>query len=175
MEVDRDEALVAELHRLGVRHLVRLRPNRLLPGFSPDKLLVGLATHPQARFRNALILLFLRRPDMSRFVLSAIEQLDHVSAVTLRLYYQAAIYLWPELEVELHLFNEEVQCLPDLFSAELRVPLPGSVPVDVALTTLGELHRRLSGHAYNWAESYRQHIPLFIRQLRETSLATVTA
>jgi hypothetical protein len=57
-----DEALVAELHRLGVRHLVRRWPTLIYPPLPATELIAGLAGHRQARLRGALILLFLRRP-----------------------------------------------------------------------------------------------------------------
>jgi hypothetical protein len=162
----RDEQLVAELHRLGVEHLVRLQPELPCPPLLPVDLIAALATHPQARFRSSLILLFLRRPAYSRFVPAALARLDLPAATTLRLYYQVAVYLRPELENDLRQHSDDVAPLPDLFSAELGLPAPGSLPADEALTALGDLHRRLSGRANNWAGSYRQHIPLFLRQLK---------
>jgi len=79
---------------------------------------------------------------------------------------QAAVYLRPELEDELRQHSDDVAPLPDLFSAELGLPALGSLPAGAALDALGDLHHRLSGQAYNWAGSYRQHIPLFLRQLK---------
>jgi fido (protein-threonine AMPylation protein) len=64
--------------------------------------------------------------------------------------------------------------LPDLFSSELGAPIPGSVSVVTALKALSDIHARLVNRAYDWAGSYRQHIALFCRQLRETPGATVT-
>ncbi|HLB48789.1 MAG TPA: hypothetical protein VJL59_17405 [Anaerolineales bacterium] len=162
----RDEQLVAELHRLGVEHLVRLQPELPCAPLLPVDLIAALAAHPQARFRNSLILLFLRRPAYSRFVPAALVRLDLPAATTLRLCYQAAVYLRPELEDELRQHSDDVAPLPDLFSAELGLPALGSLPAGAALDALGDLHHRLSGQAYNWAGSYRQHIPLFLRQLK---------
>lgn len=170
---DADEALVAELHRLGVRHLVRMHPHALCPLLSPVDLIVRLAAHPQARFRSALTLLFLRRPSLSRWLSEALAQTDKSAADTLQLYYQAALYLRPEIEDELRKHSDDRAPLPDWFSAELGLPAPGSVPVEAALTALGELHARLSGRAYNWRGSYRQHLPLFLRQLRQSVYASI--
>ncbi len=161
-----DEQLVVELHRLGVEHLVRLQPELPCTPLLPSDLIAALAAHPQARFRSSLILLFLRRPTYSRFVTEALTRLNATAAVTLRLYYQAAVYLRPELENDLRQYSDDVAPLPDLFSAELGLPAPGNLPADDALTALGDLHRRVSGRAYNWAGSYRQHLPLFLRQLK---------
>jgi hypothetical protein len=175
VDLERDESLVAELHRLGVRHLIRLRPEVACARLSPVVLLIGLASHPQARFRTALILLFLRRPSLSRVVRAALTKLDEAGTNTLRLYYQAAAYLRPELEADLRQYSDDLAPLPDLFSGELGLPVPGTVPPEAALAALGELHARLSGRAYNWCGSYRQHIPLFLRQLRRASHAALAA
>ena len=169
LDIHQDEALVAELHRLGVRHLVRLQPDIAHPPMSPTQLIVGLASHRQARFRAALILLFLRRPSQSGIALTVGQSLAGPPANTLRLNYQAAAYLRPELDAELQKISDDAVPLPDLFSAELGLPAVGSVRAETALTALGDIHRRLSGRAYNWAGSYRQHIPLFLRQLRRSA------
>ena len=168
-----DEQLVVELHRLGVEHLVRLQLELPCTPLAPVDLIATLAAHPQARFRSSLILLFLRRPAYSRFVPAALVRLDLPAATTLRLCYQAAVYLRLELENDLRPYSDDVAPLPDLFSAELGLPPPGRLPADEALTALGDLHRRLSGRAYNWAGSYRQHIPLFLRQVKRRAHPTV--
>ncbi len=169
----RDEQLVAELHRLGVEHLVRLQPGLPCAPLSPVDLITALTAHPQARFRSSLILLFLRRPSFSQFITEILPRLDLSAVENLRLYYQAAVYLRAEMETDLRQHKDDFSALPDLFSAELGLPAPGSVPVNDALVALGDLHRRLSGRAYNWAGSYRQHIPLFLRQLKRHAHTTV--
>jgi len=171
----RDEQLVAELHRLGVEHLARFQSDAAHASLAPDDVIGALAAHPQARFRSSLILLFLRRPSFSRLVPQALTRLDLAAATALRLYYQAAVYLRPELENDLRPYSDDVAPLPDLFSAELGLPPPGSLPTAEALTALGDLHRRLSGWAYNWSGSYRQHISLFLRQLKRHARPRETA
>lgn len=171
----RDEHIVAELHRLGIEHLVRFQPQSTYASLEPVDLLQVLASHPQARFRSALILLFLRRPSLSRFVPQALTRLDLGAANTLRLYYQAALYLRPELEDELRRYSDDLTPLPDLFSAELGLPAPGRLPAGDALAALGDLHGRLSGQAYNWAGSYRQHLSLFLRQLKRHAHSTLSS
>ena len=168
-EIENDEGLVAELHRLGVRHLVRLGPESVYPPLPATTLIAGLAGHRQARFRGALILLFLRRPSLSSAAFNALNGLDDPAGNTLRLYYQAATYLRPEIEAALRAHSDDAAPLPDLFSAELGLPAAGSVPVDTALAALGERHAQLSGRAYNWAGSYRQHLPLFLKHLKRAN------
>jgi hypothetical protein len=164
-----EESLVAELHRLGVRHLARLAPGAAREAISPQALLAGLASSPAARLRSSLILLFLRRPDYSRALPGTLEQLDPAAANILRLYYQAAVYLQDELQAKLRACLPAWQPLPDLLSAELGLAQPKVDEVDRALRSLGDLHARLTDHKANWAGSYRQHISLFLRQLKQDS------
>jgi hypothetical protein len=122
-----------------------------------------------------LILLFLRRPSLSSAALVVLPELAGEAGDTLRLYYQAATYLRPEVETVLGQYSDDIAPLPDLFSAELRLPAAGSVPAETALAALGERHIQLSGRAYNWAGSYRQHLPLFLKDLRRSAHADIAA
>lgn len=70
--------------------------------------------------------------------------------------------LVPASRIHSFAYSDDLAPLSDLFSNDLGLP----VPVETALTALGELHARLSGRAYNWRGSYREHVPLFLRQLR---------
>jgi hypothetical protein len=163
--LDRAEALVAELHRLDIRHLARFQTGQPENPMPPAGLLAGLAASPDARLQAALILLFLRHPSYSASVPAAIEGLDGEPANTLRLYYQAAAYLRRDLEADLRQYSDDLAPLPDLFSAALGLPAPGSVATERALTALGETQARLSGLAYNWTGAYRQNIPRFLKHL----------
>ncbi|MBM3272501.1 hypothetical protein FJY94_04465 [Candidatus Kaiserbacteria bacterium] len=166
-EIDlRDEQIVAQLHQLGVCHLVRLSADAPVADWPPAQLIAALAAHSQSRMRSALILLFLRQPEFGDSARLAVRQLDELAANTLRLYYQAAFYLQRELEPELRVCIAGWKPLPDLFSAELGLPPANTLAVETALQALGEIHHRLTGWAYNWAGAYRQDIPLFLKQLR---------
>ena len=168
LTLDRDEWLVAELHRLGVRHLARFKVIAQPPEPpAPLDLITGLATSDDARLQAALILLFLRRPDYSHYLPEAVAQLSEAAAAELKLYYQAAVYLQAELEPTLRAYVADWQPLPDLFSAQLNLPAPGMTPPDEALRALGEHHRQQSGLACSWAASYRQNIPRFLKHLRD--------
>lgn len=171
---NQDEALVAELHRLGVRHLARFTSTMPKTPMPPGDLLAALARHPQARFQASLILLLLRQPALSTRVPQALERLEKRAALTLKLYYQAAVYLQRELEPEMTVRLDNWQLLPDLFSTELGLPPAESVQPDgksvqSALEALGAAHRRLTGWAFNWVGAYRQNIPLFLKHLSSDS------
>lgn len=170
-----DEQVVAELQRLGVDHLTRLRPEVEAVPITPVALLVALAEHREARLRSALILLFLRQPKFAEVVREAIEQADSGAANNLRLYYQAALYLQTEIQAALKAYLPEWQPLPDLFSVELGLPAPSSVKTYSGLEALGELHRQLSGWSYNWAGSYWQNIDRFVTHLKQLHLEQLNA
>src|SRR5258708_29849520 len=91
-----EERLVVELHRLGGEHLMRLTAVHDPAPLDGAGLIAALAGHAQARLRSALILLFLRQPAYSQFVDQALAYLNLPASDTLRLYYQAAVYLRPE-------------------------------------------------------------------------------
>ena len=141
------EPLVAELHRLGVRHLARLHPDGPTAPIPPADLIAALARHPQARLRRALIPLFLRRRSFSQHVPDALPAWTSAAAAPCRLYYQAAVYLRPEVAADLRQFGDDAAALPDLFSEILGVPAPGAGPTAKALEALGAVHARLTGHA----------------------------
>ncbi len=165
-----DESLVDALYRLEIRHLARLSIAPNAPKISPAMLVAALAAHPDVRFQSALILVFLRRPDYQQHLAEAFEQLEPSDYLTLKLYYQAAVYLQRELAASLAAQPECRERLIDQFSHELllwpakRVP-PGRLTAQPALEALGTLHQQHSGWQLNWAGFYRQQIPLFLKHL----------
>ncbi|HEY3291650.1 MAG TPA: hypothetical protein VGK87_16075 [Anaerolineae bacterium] len=170
--VIRDDNLVAELYRLGVRHL-SYSAGHSFRSLSSADLIAGLAESTSARINSSLILLFLRHPEFSTAVADILPHVAESAADTLKLYYQAATYLQRELRPQLISLLGKQCDLPDLFSREFHTPPNENIPVgascQTALEALGEVHTICSGWNYKWAKSYRQHIPLFIRNLeRET-------
>lgn len=163
--LDHDEQLVAELHRLGVQHLARLRPLPEQPPLAPLTLLCELARHSQARFRAALILLFLRQPAYHQFVAAAVAQLAPLAADTLRLYYQAAVYLQRELRPQLQPRLPTWVDLPDTYANFFGLPPADQTAPAQALHALAEVHTQRTGWAYNWLGTYRQNLPNFLKHL----------
>lgn len=159
-----DEKLVAELYRLGIKHLARLEIVEP-PNITPAELIKGLAMSEDARVRGSLILLFLRYPSFHQYTCEVIQQLPLKATQTLKLFYQAAFYLQIELGSTLRELLGDWQPLPDLFSKELNLPSTGS-STDELLSLLGDKHRELTGKAYNWRGSYRQNIARFIKHLK---------
>ena len=165
-----DESLVTELHRLHVTHLARFAITPDITPLAPINLIIGLAAHPDARFQTSLILLFLRHPDFQLYLHDSLEQLDPAGRLTLKLYYQAAVYLQRELTTKLAFQPQCREVLADYFSTELGLPAantiwPGQLTAQPALDTLGTRHQLHTGWHFDWAGSYRQHIPLFLKHL----------
>ena len=134
---------------LGVDHLARLSAVKPARPIAPADLIAGLAASNDARLQAALILLFLRQPSFNQYLPEALHQLSGEVAITLKLYYQAAVYLQDELQSELKASLADWQRLPDLFSAELGLPPSGNVSTNAGLHVLGKRHEELTGWAYN--------------------------
>ena len=164
------ERLVAELHRLGVRHLARLVSiEPPAPPMPPAELISGLALSGNARLQAALILLFLRQPAYSYYLTDAFLKISQELATEVKLYYQAAANLQLELAETIQVTVPLWQELPDSFSKELELPTVGSLNCTDALITLGHRHAQLTGLDCNWVESYRQNIPRFLKHLQNDS------
>lgn len=163
----RDERIVQQLHRYGVRHLTLFGDSLPDRPLSANQLLCDLAGHQQERLRSSLILLFLRRPALHRHIDAALGQLSSPEAMQLKLYYQAAVYLQRELESQLRPYIENWEPLPDLFSRELDLPVPNAARATDGLSALAALHRVHSDLDADWAGSYRHYIPLALKLLRE--------
>ncbi len=168
--VEDDERLVIELHRLGIGHLARLKTSPEHSPIPPERLIAALAAHSEARLNGALVLLFLRQPAYHQYLPEVMELLNAQDAITLRLYYQAAVYLQRELAPGLGERLAQYSTLPDLFSKTQGLPpadtiAPGHLTAQPALNVLGEQHQRHSGRRYNWSGSYRQHIGWLFKHL----------
>lgn len=68
--------LVTELNRLGVPFLTGGEPGRAAASLSPEELVVGLTTQPDARLRLALIPLLLVHPELVAVVSAVLPRLS---------------------------------------------------------------------------------------------------
>lgn len=123
--------------------------------------IAALASNDEARLRLALIPLLLRHPSFAQYVKTAAVQLSGDALFVLRCYYTAAFFLqqtyWPRLEA---LFGS-LTPLPDLFSADLRLPT-GYTP-EAGLQALAARHRALSGQSINWLGTYEHGAQRLLR------------
>lgn len=152
--VSEEEALVAELELLGIHYLSRQTPYQAAQLRPPAQLIVDLARQPNARVREALISLFLARPQYASAVLAALPRLSENDALTLRLFYSAAVLLQLEHRDALgSATGDALRPLPDLFSAEFGLP-SGDAPISARITALAQTHRERTGITANWAGTY---------------------
>src|SRR5690606_20692387 len=87
----------------------------------PDRLLAALAASPEARLRLAIIPLMLARPEFSKHVVAALQQLSPESAITLQCYYTAAYWLQRKYWTKLTALLNQMSPLPDHFGVMLGV------------------------------------------------------
>lgn len=152
-EIAEEERLMAELELTGVRYLSRQSAYQAPQVRAPADLLAGLIRQPSARVRAAAIAVLLAQPAYGEAARAALLQLAPPQQMTLRVFYAAAVLLQQEHGAALRRFlGDRWRPLPDLFSAELGLPLADS-PSE-RLAALGRLHAGLTAMAVNWAGTY---------------------
>lgn len=148
-----EERLVAELELLGIRYLSRQTDYRAAKVRPPAILLADLMRQPSARVRASAIAVLLSHPEYGASTPAALERLRPQEQVTLRLFYTAAVFLQQEYASQLQPFLAgRWQWLPDLFSAELGLPVAGT-PRE-KLGALSREHRQWTQATVNWLGTY---------------------
>lgn len=154
-EIEREEEIVAELQRLGIRYLSRasnISPHQNRP---PAKLIADLTRQPSSRVRNALIPLFLVKPEYAAYLREALTQVNNEQGLTLKFFYTAAVFLQRKSK------TNPTAVLPDLFSGEIGVS--GTNP-DEKLRDLGQKQQEVSGRNINWQGTYENAAKHLFRQ-----------
>ena len=154
-----DQELTNSLTNLGVYFLARGDTTSEL-AVSPDSLLVDLARHHHARFRLALIPLFLTRPDFADLVQIAMRQLDKPAQITLSCYYHAAHFLRQKNQNQLTEIFGYQPLLPNLFEANLAFD---GVTADENLHQLANQHAVLTNRFINWYGTYEHAFQRLIK------------
>lgn len=161
-EIERsgEDQIARELHRPGIRHLSWDRDTA--PGsFTKTSLLVDLASNPDARLRNALVPLFLLRPDYADAVVPAANELAGLSRAHLVCTYSAAVAFQNVHRLRLVGSSDSPLWLPDYFSDELD--LSAAQSPDSRLAAIGDCHARLSGEEIDWCGTYRHAVEACLR------------
>ncbi len=159
------ETLVAALHRYGVDYL---SPSdaRLDQTIDDETLIASLASHSEARLRQALIALFLLQPQLAPIVPNLQTELVPHAAQELSAYYSAAMYLQRMWRTRLGHYLEAVNELPDHFSAELSLPHPQEEHGKVGLHALADWHARFSPYRFNHLSAYEGVAELLFQSLK---------
>ena len=148
----REDAVVAELARLGVGYLSRQSAEEPMLIQSPDTLIADLIRQPTSRVRVAVISLFLAHPEYAEYVSSAVKLLSRKNAQVLKIFYSAAFILKKQYAKALMPFlGAKWKLLPDLFSKELGL---GDVSQKEQLKNLAQAHAELTKTELNWMGTY---------------------
>jgi hypothetical protein len=118
--------------------------------------LAGLATQTDARMRKAIIAALLQRPELTKYVARALENLEDPYRTILQLYYTAAHYLQLFYFADLERVLGSFETLPDLYSKELII-FGDDEPSTEPLKLLASRPQKISGLAINWYSTY-QHV-----------------
>ncbi len=159
------EQLLTELNTLGVHFVTGGSPTASTPALPPEELLAGLAQHPEARLRLALIPLLLHQPHLAAHIPPVAVRLPQPARNTLKLFYTAAMLLQRRHAARLQTLLGPHQSLPDLFSAELG--LPATDNSQVQLKNLAARHQALTGLAANWLGTYTHAAERFLIRLEK--------
>lgn len=144
--------LAHELNRLGVPFVRTEAAAASVAPIPPATLLAGLAASDEARLRLALIPLLLVLPEYAVHAPEAAAQLSPASRLVFVCYYTAAMLLQQLHAGRIRQLLGETSPLPDLFAAELGVPIVG-LPTQ-RLTMLAARHAALGGDNINWLGTY---------------------
>jgi hypothetical protein len=159
------EALVAALRERGVDYLTPSDAELDQP-IDDESLIASLATHPEARLRQALIALFLLQPQLAPFVPRLRSELDLRAAQELVAYYMAAMYLQTMWRTRLSYYLESFSELPDYFSGELNLPTAKALYGKAGLHALADWHASQSPFRFNHLSAYEGIADLLFQRLK---------
>ena len=158
------EALAATLDQFGVPYLRTATPAEPL-SLDERELVVALSQHSSPRLHEALIPLFLSRPELGDEVPAIADELAPEAAVRLRHMYTVAVYLQHLWHTRLERFLGPALELTDHFGQSLwNLPPPSEHHGEAGLRVLAE-HFRAETRA-NWLSTYEDTISHFLTFLR---------
>jgi hypothetical protein len=166
MSVDWEERdrLVAALRERGVDYLA---PRDAQGAPLDDRALVAaLATHEDPRLRQALIALFLVKPELAPLMPQLRIGLAEPAATELLAHYMAAVYLQSMWLTRLGHYQSPVVRLADYFSEELGLPHPDDLYGKAGLHALAEWHARHTTERGNHLSEYEGVFSLIIERIK---------
>lgn len=164
-EVRDNLTLIRQLAAEGVRHLRAVEAQAEAPHLDAATLIAQLAGHPDPRFREALIPLFIRRPEYSAVVPGLADSLKPPADTVLRHMYTAAVYLQRLWRGTLALYLGDFPLLPDYFGSHLfHLHSPGENFGESGLRALATLFKENTGD--EWLSAYQSVMALLLDQLR---------
>jgi len=156
------DQLIAELHRLGIRHLATMTPPSDDVPLTPLRMLTSMAACPDARVRSALVPLFLWRPDLAACVREAAAITTGQARAMVMCGYSAAVALEHQLAGALeHIRPADAPPLHDVFDQDLG--LVAAMSPIVRLEEVARRHAQLSGRDINWRGTYEHAVASALR------------
>jgi hypothetical protein len=146
--IENRETLVAALRERGVDYLAP-SDARLEHGVPDTTLMLNLVNHPDPRLRQALIALFLVRPQLAARVSNLRAEMDEPTSTRLAVAYTAAVYLQRIWRIRLGHHQQPFVELPDCFSHDLGLPSPAEGHGKVGLHALAERERARASRPFN--------------------------
>lgn len=159
------ETLVAALREQGVDYLTPFDAKLDFP-IDEASLIASLASHPEARLRQALIALFLLQPQLAPLVPKLRHTLNSRAAQELVAYYMAAMYLQAMWRTRFRRYLNSYTELPDFFSTELVLPNANQLHGKAGLYALADWHSRQSPFYFNHLSAYAGVTDLLFQTLK---------
>lgn len=159
-----DPTLVYSLETFGL-NILRLSSSPVQgTTLEPAVLIAALAEHTEPRLREALIPLFLRKPQLHQYVPELVTSLASETADVLRHFYTVAVYLQRFWLSTLQLYLGTFPLLPDYFGqTHYHFPPPEKHFGEAGLRALADYYTGQNG--YDWLTIYQSAISLLLTQL----------
>ncbi len=160
------ETLVAALRGWGITYLAPsdARSTETIP--SAEDLIIALLTQPDSRLQLALVMLFIRHPDLADCVPALIKKSAPALALELKTLYLAAVYLQRLWLTRLSFYLDDISLLPDLYAQELKLPPAEERFGKTGLVLLAETWSARSQYPFNRLASLNKTMDLFFEQLK---------
>jgi hypothetical protein len=160
------ETLVAELKKRGISFLAPSDAVSTETISSDEELIVALLEQSDARLHLALVVLFIRHPELAESVAVLVKKLSSPQALELQTLYMAAVYLQRFWLTHLSLYLGTFSLLPDLYSRQLDLPSADERFGKVGLYALADAWTARSRYPFNRLASLNKTMELFFGQLR---------
>ena len=159
-----EATLIGQLEARGIRYLRGPAVDKHQSLIEPATMIAALASQPEPRFWEALVVWFLCRPQDSWLVPAGVEQLSRPVALALKHGYTVAVYLQRFWHDSLRSYLGQFPLMPDYFGqSEFQLPAPEVYFGEAGLRQLALLFEEKTG--YEWWSLYQSIIDLFLAQL----------
>ncbi|OGS04165.1 MAG: hypothetical protein A3G41_07335 [Elusimicrobia bacterium RIFCSPLOWO2_12_FULL_59_9] len=150
--MQKNEEAIASLWLWDVPFIAFEGPLPPISPLPPEKLLAALIQSKSGRLRLGAIAFLLRHPEKAESVRPALTSIDEETALLLKYYYTAAVYL--QRHWKSALYDRTPPMLPDYFSAELRLPPPSLLHGKIGLHALEQALQEKSAQPFDYLSQF---------------------